>query len=141
MIYHHCSGGIIVNQAQEVLILHEVTYHGSLQYVPPKGHVEEGETPLESARREIEEECGLTKLQLLAELPEITYRWNRQRQLHEKTVIWYLFLYEGGEIVTPRKSEGFVDYSWVPIRQSMHNFTFRDLQPIIAEAMKALGLS
>lgn len=42
------------------------------QYDMPKGHIEEGEAPIEAAFRETEEESGITELSLLWGLENIT---------------------------------------------------------------------
>jgi 8-oxo-dGTP pyrophosphatase MutT (NUDIX family) len=61
----HSAGGIVRNEKGEIaLILHDGEYWGF-----PKGVIEEGETPLEAARREIGEEAGITDLALKKEFP------------------------------------------------------------------------
>ena len=49
------AGGIIVNEYKEVVIVNQNHDSWSL----PKGHVEDNETFLETAKREIYEETGL----------------------------------------------------------------------------------
>jgi 8-oxo-dGTP pyrophosphatase MutT (NUDIX family) len=58
------AGGIIVNAKGQIVLVEQ---HGN-SWAFPKGGIEEGETPLEAALREIGEETGLTKLQKLADL-------------------------------------------------------------------------
>jgi len=48
-------------------------------WVIPKGHLEEGESPLDAARREVAEETGLTEFDVIAYLGEI------QRQSTEQS--------------------------------------------------------
>ena len=50
------AGGVVFNSAGDVLLLR----HQSGSWVFPKGHIEPGEGPLETALREIEEEAGVT---------------------------------------------------------------------------------
>ncbi len=53
-----CSGGVVL-----------VLYKPSVgEYRLPKGHIEDGETPLEAAVREIAEESGYDDLDMLADL-------------------------------------------------------------------------
>jgi 8-oxo-dGTP pyrophosphatase MutT (NUDIX family) len=56
----------------------------------PKGHVEEGESPLEAARREIYEECGLTELAYVRELGSYQ-RMGGKHGLELKTITLFLF--------------------------------------------------
>lgn len=58
------AGGIILNEEGNVLLVEQRRGVWSL----PKGHLEGKETPLEAALREIDEEAGITKLELKKEL-------------------------------------------------------------------------
>lgn len=58
------AGGIILNEEGKVLLVEQRRGVWSL----PKGHLEGKETPLEAALREIDEEAGITKLELKKEL-------------------------------------------------------------------------
>jgi 8-oxo-dGTP pyrophosphatase MutT (NUDIX family) len=58
------AGGVVLNARGEVAIVKNRDEFWSL----PKGHIEEGEDAITAARREIEEETGLTNLSLEREL-------------------------------------------------------------------------
>jgi ADP-ribose pyrophosphatase YjhB (NUDIX family) len=58
------AGGIVLNSRGEVALVK----NGPDFWGFPKGHVDEGEDHLAAAKREIEEETGLTKLELIAPL-------------------------------------------------------------------------
>jgi 8-oxo-dGTP pyrophosphatase MutT (NUDIX family) len=58
------AGGIIINSKNQIVLV----YHGKGNWNFPKGHVEKGETLEETARREIAEESGITKLELIKPL-------------------------------------------------------------------------
>lgn len=58
------AGGIVLNQKGEVLIVNQNANSWSF----PKGHIEPGEDPLTAAHREIYEETGIVKLQLIKPL-------------------------------------------------------------------------
>ena len=64
MIHTESAGGVVVNAEGRVLL---VSQHGT-SWSLPKGHLEEGETPLEAARREIREESGVSRLELVRPL-------------------------------------------------------------------------
>lgn len=64
MIHTESAGGVVVNAEGRVLL---VSQHGT-SWSLPKGHLEEGETPLEAARREIREESGVGQLELVRPL-------------------------------------------------------------------------
>ncbi len=71
----HSSGGVVVNPKGLILVVNQNGNSWSL----PKGHVDEGESTLDAAKREIYEESGVQKLQLVKELgtyerPKISIR-------------------------------------------------------------------
>jgi ADP-ribose pyrophosphatase YjhB (NUDIX family) len=64
MIHTESAGGVVVNAEGRVLL---VSQHGT-SWSLPKGHLEGGETPLEAALREIREETGVVRLELVRPL-------------------------------------------------------------------------
>jgi 8-oxo-dGTP pyrophosphatase MutT (NUDIX family) len=58
------AGGIVINRRGEILV---VSQHGT-SWSLPKGRIEEGEDKLAAARREIHEESGITRLELIEDL-------------------------------------------------------------------------
>ncbi|MFZ2555956.1 MAG: NUDIX hydrolase [Minisyncoccia bacterium] len=54
------AGGVVRNtQGRIAVVLHDGNFWGF-----PKGHVDEGESPVDAARREVAEEIGITDLEL-----------------------------------------------------------------------------
>ena len=64
MIKTRSAGGVVVNPEGEVLVVSQRGTSWSL----PKGHIDPGESALETARREIYEESGIRDLDLIGEL-------------------------------------------------------------------------
>ena len=62
--YTHCSGGIIINDKNQVVVVNQNHDSWSL----PKGHIDPGESKLEAAKREIYEETGIKDVKLLKPL-------------------------------------------------------------------------
>lgn len=58
------AGGVVLNRNGEVLVVKQRDSSWSL----PKGHIEDNETKIEAAKREIKEESGITKLDFVKEL-------------------------------------------------------------------------
>lgn len=63
----HSAGGIVIGDGGTVAL---VQSRSSGFWTLPKGHVDEGETDEEAARREIMEEAGLMNLELIDDLGE-----------------------------------------------------------------------
>ena len=62
------AGGVVVNGRGQILVVSQYGTSWSL----PKGHIEAGEDRLSAARREIYEESGLERLELVRELGSYT---------------------------------------------------------------------
>lgn len=58
------AGGVVINKDGLVLVVNQRGQSWSL----PKGHIDEGESALDAAKREIYEESGISQLELLSEL-------------------------------------------------------------------------
>jgi ADP-ribose pyrophosphatase YjhB (NUDIX family) len=86
------AGGVVINPKGEVLVVNQNGNSWSL----PKGQIDEGETALRAARREIFEESGVTELNLIKELGTYTrYRIGKggmgENTSEMKTIIMFLF--------------------------------------------------
>ncbi len=84
------AGGVIVRKEGQVIWVALVRESENDDYILPKGRVEPGEAAEQAARREIEEEAGLTGLQFLANLGT-QERLNFQKT-EWKTTYYYLYL-------------------------------------------------
>ena len=86
---HICAGGVVVrleNGHIQVALVREMDHP---DYVLPKGHVEAGESLERAARREIQEESGISNLNLISELG-VKERLDFSKKSWKKT---YYFLY------------------------------------------------
>ena len=64
MLKTESAGGLVVNKKGRVLVVNQRGNSWSL----PKGHIEQGESKLAAAIREIEEESGILRLTLVKDL-------------------------------------------------------------------------
>lgn len=62
------AGGFVLNPDGKVLMVEEFGRYWGL----PRGHIEEGESPLATALREISEETGVSELEFVADLGSYT---------------------------------------------------------------------
>ncbi len=61
-LHEKSAGGIVYRKREkhiEILMLAWKNARGDMEYVLPKGHIEDDESAMETARREIAEETGL----------------------------------------------------------------------------------
>lgn len=74
-----------------VLVVHQISYRGDDFWIFPKGHAEEGEIPLEAARRELAEETGIADVVISDESPiTIQYSFIHEGVRIEKTVQYFI---------------------------------------------------
>ncbi len=83
------AGGIIVKKVEDklkVLLIKDRFGH----WTWPKGHIEAGETPEETALREIDEETGLRSLEIKSEIYTQEYTFVEDDRTIKKTVNIFL---------------------------------------------------
>ena len=106
----HSAGGIVARDGRILLI----ATAGGKRWQLPKGHVEEGESPEETAVREVREETGVTG-SIRCPLPSIQYTFvERGLRRIRKHVDYYLLDYlAGDEADFDRKEvDGAAWFSW-----------------------------
>ena len=83
------SAGGVVSRAGKVLLVRVCNLKGEKVWTFPKGHLDEGETPLQAALREVEEETGW-RCRKLKSLLTVRYNFERTGRPVAKRVRWYL---------------------------------------------------
>ena len=87
------AGGVVVDGDRVVVIVPvKRSAHGGRVLGLPKGHPDGDETPEQAARREVAEEAGVTG-ELIGELGEVSYSYERKGRTVDKRVRFFLFEY------------------------------------------------
>jgi 8-oxo-dGTP pyrophosphatase MutT (NUDIX family) len=131
------SGGVVVRPADGGWEVCLIGVRGSWSL--PKGLVEPGESPEETAVREISEEVGIPieRLRLRAPLPASKYAYRRQGRLVFKRVDHFLVEVPAGTTAVPQAEE--VDeVAWVPLAEAARRVSYRDLRAALSEATRLL---
>jgi ADP-ribose pyrophosphatase YjhB (NUDIX family) len=102
------AGGKVHNAKGEILFIHRLG-----KWDLPKGKMEEGETPEQSAIREVEEECGIHELKLGKQLANTYHVYVHKEQQILKTTYWFEMEYDGEETLIPQKEEAIEKAVWV----------------------------
>jgi len=108
----------------------------------PKGLVDEGEKPEQTAVREVREETGITGT-VVAKLTDIKYMyvrsWGDQQRVF-KIVSFYLLRYQSGEIgdIAPEMRIEVKQALWIPLEGAERKLTYRGERDVVRLAQKYL---
>lgn len=127
------AGGLVKNEKNEILVIFRRDI-----WDLPKGKIEENELPNIAAIREVEEECGISELEIinLLDITYHTYKLNGKDIL--KRTYWYEMVYNGIQNPKPQIEEEITEAKWVKTTnlQEIINNTF----PSIIEVLEKGGL-
>ena len=99
----------------------------------PKGHIEKGESPEVAALREVEEETGITDLEIIKELPATWHCYLLDNQWNIKKTSWYLMKTDSGMKNIPQTEEG-ISKVYLVDKQGVNDFeknTFASLKTLV----------
>lgn len=107
------------------------TSYGQCHWTPPKGHVDPGESDMETALRETEEEAGLKShhIKVLHDFRKELFYTVREKP---KTVVYWLAELEDSK--TPViLSEEHKDFKWVDLEEACKLGDYVDFQNLLRE--------
>jgi 8-oxo-dGTP pyrophosphatase MutT (NUDIX family) len=135
------AGGLVItglDGAREnlfALLIGRGDRRGRMMWMLPKGHIEVGETPDQTAIREIAEETGIQG-HILAELGTINFWFRAQDHVVHKSVQHYLLQFRSGE---PYPGDHEVDtVEWVPFDELPSRLTHADERKLAEVAARLI---
>lgn len=111
---------------------------GRLLWSLPKGHIEPGETPEQTAVREVHEETGITG-RILHPLGPIDFWFIAEGRRIHKTVHHFLLIRQGGELSDSDREVDEVD--WVPLAELSDRLAYADEKRLIDRVPELLRQS
>ncbi len=129
------SGGVIYKKSKpEIKVAVAIRGKGKI-FCLPKGLVERGEKPEETASREVKEETGLTG-RLVDKIDSIEYWFNWSNKKIHKKVYFYLFKYLSGK--TSDHDYELEDVKWFPIDEAIKKLTYKNEKEIMKKAKQLI---
>jgi len=131
------AGGVVIKDDQVLTI--KWLSHKTVEF--PKGTIEDGELPSETALREVKEETGYDT-EILAELGDVVYEFDWEDGNHyRKTVTFYLMQLanENNPVKNLQAGEDFENY-WVNINDAKEILSHDDSKEMFDRALKTLKL-
>jgi len=128
------SCGIVLFFSDEFLIIQHSTESNEVKghWDFPKGHVEDDETELETATRELQEETGIDNFKLIDNFRhKITYNIHKNNGLIPKEVIFFLAESSTKSIQLSSEHQ---NYSWLNFDLAHDRLTYANAKEVLAKA-------
>lgn len=129
------GGGLVLNDKGELLMIYR---RGKWDL--PKGKLDEGETIEDCAVREVEEETGVSKIEL-GKLISIGYHEYFDRFLEEEVIKethWFAMRAKGEQALTPQTEEDITEIKWVSGAEL--EACLQDTYPNVVDIVRKAGL-
>ena len=113
------AGGLVFNAENKVLMIFR-----NRKWDLPKGKLEVGESIENCAIREVEEECGISSLEICNKLVETFHTYDLQGESILKKTYWYKMSYSFSGDLTPQIEEGITMVCWIEmddVKEKLNN--------------------
>jgi len=132
------SAGAIIFRRENNKIFYLLLHYPSSAKAPkdywdfPKGHIEKGENEIDTVKREIEEETGVTDVKFVEGFKEwIKYFFKFKGKNVLKFVTFYLLETKTKDVKISGEHIGF---EWLPYEEALKQLTFKNAKEILTKA-------
>ncbi len=132
------AGGVVFRRNSttnkiEILLIQDAKDRWTI----PKGHIEEGETAKETAKREIGEETGLKHLNILSWLGKINFQYRRQQSLVLMTTeIFLAHATKDTDAIVPE--DWMNGIKWFSSNDALEKIEYEDISKLILLGLKKI---
>jgi 8-oxo-dGTP pyrophosphatase MutT (NUDIX family) len=127
------AGGVVVRGGDVIVIVPtRRAANGQKVLALPKGHVDRNETPAQAAEREVREEAGV-EADLVDELGDVRYWYQREGRKIAKVVTFFLFDYRSGDV---DDHDAEVEVArWIPLAEAARTLTYKGEREMVERAL------
>src|SRR5690606_2900559 len=131
------AGGIVFRRNDEGQVEILLIQDAKDRWTIPKGHIEEGETAVAAAQREIGEEAGLHQAHVIGWLGKIHFRYRRVDKLVLMTTQIYL-VRALGDTDAIQKEDWMNGIKWFKFHDALDAIEYEDIGKLMLLAMKRI---
>lgn len=135
------AGGVLVRRLQGRWMVAVIRPAGKPEgtWTLPKGLVDPGESPVDAAQREVEEETGV-RGRLLCKLGDVRYVYTWAGERVFKVVSFYLVRYGRGRlgVLRPEHAHEIADVRWLPLEGAPRLLAYGGEREMARRAVAAL---
>ena len=129
----YTTGGGVVCRDNQVLLLAR-PQKGEIRL--PKGHIDPGEEPAETALRETVEETGYADLEIVADLGQTRVEFELEGRSYQRTEFYYLMeLKSDRQTTRPIRDSAQFDPFWCPVGEGLQLLTFVEERAVLEKAL------
>jgi 8-oxo-dGTP pyrophosphatase MutT (NUDIX family) len=127
------AGGVVVDGGRVLVIVPtRPAADGSHVLGLPKGHLDEGETAVQAATREVREETWVTA-EPIQELGEVRYWYVRNRRRVAKSVYFFLFRYVSGDPAD--HDDEVLEARWMELAEACEALSYQGEREMVGRAL------
>ncbi|MGH2855961.1 MAG: NUDIX hydrolase [Solirubrobacteraceae bacterium] len=130
------AGGVVVRGDEAIVIVPtRRAADGRRVLALPKGHPDGGETTEQAASREVAEETGVDA-ELVGDLGEVRYEYERNGRRVSKLVRFYLFRYRAGELAD--HDHEVEEARWLPLARAARELSYPGEREMVRRALSTV---
>ena len=130
------SCGVVLFNSDKVLLLRHssISSRGGGHWDFPKGHMDDGETEIQTALRELEEETGIAHINVIDGFRDtITYIFSGGREQIGKEVVFFIAITKESQVTL---SHEHIDYSWLDFDSASLRLTYDNARQVLRNAIE-----
>jgi len=140
MRHHYSAGGVVINSENQLYLIHKIARD---EWALPKGRIGAGESPLQAAKREVQEETGISNVETVSEKPIdiVGYTFTREGQTEPERKTVHIFLFKTDNPsrteTEEMKKEG-LGGKWLDFEKAIQITQLKDVKETLRKAKRKL---